>query len=179
MCCLIEISNVHWKSNCTFLLLSVILFWAQMSLKSASNMWNMWTFGLLAQQSIRSLDWVPRSAETSRWSCWCRCSESGRSTTVCCGCPSTTQPYRYSTGWSPAGEKKHQLLTQLLVFILKCAHIKANLLDICCIFLTARKKNLHWAEHMVSKTKVMRDNSPLTLFFATDWGSLWKKQMPF
>lgn len=79
------------------------------------------------------------------------------------------------------GRKMHHLHTRLLGFIFKmCTHQKksAGVFFLFSVRLTARKKNLQRAEHTVSKTKVMRDNSPLTLFFATDRGSLWK-QMPF
>lgn len=38
--------------------------------------------------------------------------------------------------------------------------------------LTAKKEKVQLAEHVVSKTKVMRDSSLFSLALDTDWGSL-------
>lgn len=44
--------------------------------------------------------------------------------------------------------------------------------------LTARKEKVQLAEHMVSKTKVMRDSSLFSLALDTDWGSLSNRKHP-
>lgn len=114
----------------------------------------------------------------SRWSWWCCYSGPGRSTTVSCWCLSTAPQHHYSTDYNPADKYTHSICvhTDVKLYFFICLHpgeVREN--KHWTFPLTARKKNLQSAEQMVSKTKVMRDSSLLSLSAVIDWGSLWKQ----
>lgn len=122
--------------------------------------------------------WIPLFVEMSRWSWWCCYSGSGKSTTVSCWCLSTAPQHHYSTDYNPAEKYTHSIYvhTYVKLYFFICLHpgeVREN--KRWTFPLTARKKNLQSAEQTVSKTKVMRDSSLLSLSVVMDWGSLWKK----